>query len=143
MLCIYICILTEVERELYRNTNPLYHHLPHHVLLHLPTRLPGEPDYFDHKTRNHPVSDLELARSPDDPQRIRVASVFEFSVCLIVCLFSVCSLQIFSFLHFTPPGVTSERRTVQYSTVQYSTVQYILERANKGRLPLVLYCIVM
>ena len=29
-----------------------------------------------------------LARSPDDPQRIRVASVFEFSV---LCL-SVCSL---------------------------------------------------
>ena len=33
-----------------------------------------------------------LARSPDDPQRIRVASVFEFSDC---SLFSVC-LQIFS-----------------------------------------------
>ena len=31
---------------------------------------------------------------PDDPQGIRVASVFEFSVCLFVCLF-VCSLQIF------------------------------------------------
>ena len=35
-----------------------------------------------------------LARSPDDPQRIRVASVFEFSICLFsdclsVCLFSV------------------------------------------------------
>ena len=31
-----------------------------------------------------------LARSPDDPQRIRVASVFELSVlCLIVCVFSV------------------------------------------------------
>ena len=34
-----------------------------------------------------------LARSPDDPQRIRVASVFElFFVCLSVCLFFVCSL---------------------------------------------------
>ena len=35
---------------------------------------------------------------PDDPQGIRVASGFEFSVCLSVCLFvclSVCSLQIF------------------------------------------------
>ena len=31
-----------------------------------------------------------LARFPDDPQRIRVASVFEFSDCsLSVCLFSV------------------------------------------------------
>ena len=35
---------------------------------------------------------------PDDPQGIRVASVFEFSVCLFVCLsvcLSACSLQIF------------------------------------------------
>ena len=30
-----------------------------------------------------------LARSPDDPQRIRVASVFELSACLFDCLFSV------------------------------------------------------
>ena len=35
------------------------------------------------------VSYVLLARSPDDPQRIRVASVFELSVCLIVCLFFV------------------------------------------------------
>ena len=48
---------------------------------------------------------------PDDPQGIRVASVFElFSVCsLIVCLSA-------NFLIFY--------RTVQYSIVQYSTVQY-------------------
>ena len=35
---------------------------------------------------------------PDDPQGIRVASVFEFSVCLFVCLsvsLFACSLQIF------------------------------------------------
>ena len=40
-----------------------------------------------------------LARSPDDPQRIRVASVFElfFFVCLIVCLFSVGKYS-----HFSP-----------------------------------------
>merc|ERR1712080_663817 len=49
---------------------------------------------------------------------------------------------IFSY-SFTPPAVTSERRstvqysTVQYCTVHYNTVQYILERACKGRLPLV------
>ena len=54
---------------------------------------------------------IQLARSPDDPQRIRVASVFEFSV----CLFSVCSLSA-NFLIFYS--------TVQYSIVQYSTVQY-------------------
>ena len=43
-----------------------------------------------------------LARSPDDPQRIRVASVFEmFCVCLLVCL-SDCQ-QIFSFFFSSPP----------------------------------------
>merc|ERR1711873_106959 len=31
-----------------------------------------------------------LAHSPDDPQRIRVASVFELSVCLLDCLFVLC-----------------------------------------------------
>ena len=55
------------------------------------------------------MSSLLLARSPDDPQRIRVASVFEFSVCsLLVCLFSVGNFSNF----------------IQYSTVEYSTVQY-------------------
>ena len=40
--------------------------------------------------------DLLLARSPDDPQRIRVASVFElFSVCL-----SACSLIVGKFSNF-------------------------------------------
>ena len=40
----------------------------------------------------YPISLLVvLARSPDGPQRIRVASVFELSVlCLFDCLFSVC-----------------------------------------------------
>ena len=37
-----------------------------------------------------------LARSPEYPQRIRVASVFEPSACLIVLCLIVC-LQIFSF----------------------------------------------
>jgi len=61
-----------------------------------------------------------LARSPDHPQRIRVASVFEFSVlCLFTWSLSAC-LQIFSLFII----VTSERRTVQYSTVLYSTLQY-------------------
>ena len=37
---------------------------------------------------------------PDDPQGIRVASVFEFSDCLSVCLFSVCSLFVGKFSNF-------------------------------------------
>ena len=62
----------------------------------------------------------KLARSPDDPQRIRVASVFElFSVCLLDCLFVLCLsanflilllilLLVFKnvmFLYSTPPSV--------------------------------------
>ena len=39
---------------------------------------------------------LQLARSPHDPQRIRVASVFEFSVCFL----SVCSLFVGKFSNF-------------------------------------------
>ena len=96
----------------------------------------------------------QLARSPEYPQRIRVASVFEpsacsLSVCLLVSKFS-------NFFLFHPPLFiqysTEECSTVQlfiykiiavmididtsweciavygpvqYSTVQYSTVQYI------------------
>ena len=44
---------------------------------------------------------LLLARSPDDPQRIRVASVFEFRLCsLFVCLFSVGKFSPFHSFHF-------------------------------------------
>ena len=39
---------------------------------------------------------VQLARSPEYPQRIRVASVFEFFVCLIVLCLIACK-QIFSF----------------------------------------------
>ena len=39
-------------------------------------------------------SDLYWPAPPDNPQGIRVASVFEFSVCLCVCVF-ICSGQIF------------------------------------------------
>ena len=41
--------------------------------------------------------DLLLARSPDDPQGIRVASVFE----LFVCLFVLC-LIVGKYSHFSP-----------------------------------------
>ena len=47
-----------------------------------------------------------LARSPDDPQRIRVASVFEFSVCLFVLCGQIFSISFigplisFHFIHF-------------------------------------------
>ena len=42
-----------------------------------------------------------MARSPDDPQRIRVASVFEFSV---LCLFSVGKFSNF-FVQYKAAGV--------------------------------------
>ena len=48
---------------------------------------------------------------PDDPQGIRVASVFEFSE----CLFSVCSLIVCLSANFL----------ICYSTVQYSTEPYL------------------
>ena len=52
---------------------------------------------------------------PDDPQGIRVASVFEFSECLFVlCLFTCLFWANFLICY----------STVQYSIVQYSTVQY-------------------
>ena len=79
-----------------------------------------------------------LARSPDDPQRIRVASVFEtftwlfFVLCSLSANFlhfihlpanfiSFHSFQILKYslwIHFTPPGVTSERRLAR-STRRY------------------------
>ena len=47
------------------------------------------------KSSNLFVQFALLARSPDDPQRIRVASVFELSACsLSACLFVLCR-QIF------------------------------------------------
>ena len=53
----------------------------------------------------HPPLNKILARSPDDPQRIRVASVFEFSVCLFsVCLFSVGKFSNF-FVQYKAAGV--------------------------------------
>ena len=42
-----------------------------------------------------------MARSPDDPQRIRVASVFEFSDCsLSVCLLVLCLFSVGKFSNF-------------------------------------------
>ena len=63
--------------------------------------LVSNPPYSPIKYREHPEWYWKLARSPDDPQGIRVASVFEFSDCSL----SVCSLSA-NFLIF-------------YSTVQY------------------------
>ena len=63
------------------------------------------------------LSPLLLARSPEYPQRIRVASVFEPFICLIVLCLIVCK-QIFSFF----PLSSSSFYTVQYRRVQYSTV---------------------
>ena len=71
-----------------------------------------------------------LGRSPEYPQRIRVASVFEpFDCSLLVCLeanFLIFSSFILLFLY----------STVQKSAVQYS-IRPNLEWARKGRLPLV------
>ena len=69
------------------------------------------------------VFECILARSPEYPQvqRIRVASVFEFFVCLFDCSLCVCK-----FSHFS-----SFILLFLYSTVQKSAVQYsILERAR-------------
>ena len=55
--------------------------------------------------KNHTL----LARSPDDPQGIRVASVFELFVCLLDCVFSA---NFLIFLYFN----------VLYCTVKYYSV---------------------
>merc|ERR1712240_274295 len=63
------------------------------------------------------LSPLLLARSPEYPQRIRVVSVFEFFVCLIVlCL---CVSKFSNFFLFHPPLF------IQYSTEECSTVQLL------------------
>ena len=78
------------------------------------------------------MNSYQLAHSPDDPQRIRVASVFElFSACSL----SVCSLLVGKFSNFvvqykaavvriTDLFIIVQYSTVHYSTVQYSTIQY-------------------
>ena len=58
-----------------------------------------------------------LARSPEYPQRIRVVSVFEPSVCLIVLWLSVSKFS--NFFLFHPPLF------IQYSTEECSTVQLL------------------
>ena len=72
-----------------------------------------------------------LARSPHDPQRIRVASVFElFSVCLFVlCLLDSKFSNFFvqykaAVVRITALFIIVQYSTVHYSTVQYSTIQY-------------------
>ena len=64
-------------------------------------------------------SRLQIGQLPrvsrEDPERIRVDSVFETSV----CLFSVCSFLVSKFSHFP-----SFSLLFLYSTVQKSAVQY-------------------
>ena len=63
----------------------------------------GDLDDIDHDIERDKVRKWSIGPlSPDDPQRMRVASVFElFSDCLFVCLFSVSKFSNFSSPH--PP----------------------------------------